>query len=101
MHSMENLEIKDVTIQSEENLEVDTKKGKKKKKKKANPVVNPGNSLNDVVQHFLNKTLHKGLRLNDWRVRPLSEEMLNYATQDAACLVDVYISFLQKNKDLN
>ena len=47
-------------------------------------------SLFFLVKHYCGKMLDKQFQLADWRVRPLTEEMLTYAREDSRNLLYIY-----------
>jgi exosome complex exonuclease RRP6 len=50
----------------------------------------PRKSLAYLLQHYCSITVDKTYQLADWRARPLSAEMLNYAREDTHYLLYVY-----------
>merc|ERR1712187_933524 len=46
--------------------------------------------LQKVVRHCLGVKMDKRLQTSDWNRRPLSQEQIQYAALDAACLLDVW-----------
>lgn len=47
-------------------------------------------SLSFLVKHYCNENLNKKYQLADWRIRPLSEGMLNYARSDTHYLLYIF-----------
>lgn len=47
-------------------------------------------SLSFLVKHYCNENLIKKYQLADWRIRPLSEGMLNYARSDTHSLLYIF-----------
>ena len=52
-------------------------------------------SLSFLLQHYCNVITDKKFQLADWRVRPLTQEMLHYARSDTRYLIKIY--HLMKN----
>ena len=50
----------------------------------------PRKSLAHLLKHYCNVSVNKAYQLADWRIRPLSAEMLNYAREDTHYLLYVY-----------
>ena len=52
-------------------------------------------SLSFLLQHYCNVKTDKKFQLADWRIRPLTQEMLQYARSDTRYLIKIY--HLMKN----
>ena len=50
----------------------------------------PGRSLKYLLQHFANVEAQKQYQLSDWRQRPLSQELLDYARSDTHYLLYIF-----------
>ncbi|MDD2840381.1 MAG: HRDC domain-containing protein [Rickettsiales bacterium] len=55
-------------------------------------------SYTDLIKETLAIIVRKDreLQISDWKIRPLSEEQLNYASNDVDYLLELYIKLLQK-----
>ncbi|RHZ69192.1 hypothetical protein Glove_287g13 [Diversispora epigaea] len=50
----------------------------------------PQHSLAHLLRHYCNEDTDKKYQLADWRLRPLTEEMINYARADTHYLLYIY-----------
>lgn len=53
-------------------------------------------SLQKLCNQYLGIHLDKRYQKSDWRIRPLPQEMLNYARLDSACLLYLFPKLLKK-----
>lgn len=47
-------------------------------------------SLASLILHFCKRSVDKTFQLADWRIRPLPEELINYAREDTHYLLYIY-----------
>lgn len=50
----------------------------------------PQHSLSYLLKHYCNEDSDKKYQLADWRLRPLTEDMINYARADTHYLLYIY-----------
>lgn len=58
-------------------------------------------SLQKLLEAVLNISIPKSETCSDWRVRPLSDNQIEYAKDDVRYLVQLYQQFLQKAEEYN
>ena len=51
----------------------------------------PHLSLSYLLKHYINLEAAKHFQLADWRIRPLTDELLKYAREDTHYLIFIYI----------
>ncbi|GBE59890.1 3 -5 exonuclease domain-containing protein [Babesia ovata] len=60
-----------------------------------------GHSLSSLVKQFLGIHLDKSYQLADWRIRPIPNDMLNYASADTHYLLDLYSALKNRALELD